>query len=147
MMTMLPISLTIAAGAALLNIWLAMRVGRVRTKEKVFVGDGGSEPVIRRMRAHANYVENTAFVLILIALVELGLGSSIWLWGAGALYLVGRILHALGMDGMGWGRMAGTIITLLTQLGLAITALAAVYMTPVSTTATLVQDSSEVAPE
>lgn len=147
MMTMLPISLTIAAGAALLNIWLAMRVGRVRTREKIFVGDGGSEPVIRRMRAHANYVENTAFVLILIALVELGLGSSIWLWGAGALYLVGRILHALGMDGVRWGRMAGTIITLLTQLGLAITALAAVYMTPVHTTATLVQDSTAVAPE
>ncbi len=46
-----------------------------------------------------------------------------WLWGVGALYLVGRILHALGMDGMMWGRMAGTIITMLTQLGLAGSAL------------------------
>src|SRR3546814_7411888 len=84
----------------LLNIWLAMRVGRVRSKEQVFVGDGGNEPLIRRMRAHSNYVENTAFMLILLILVELGTGSSIWLWGAGALYLVGRVLHALGMDGM-----------------------------------------------
>ncbi|MBL9071556.1 MAG: MAPEG family protein [Sphingopyxis sp.] len=138
-MIILPISLTIAAGAALLNLWLSIRVGRVRTKEKVFIGDGGNDALTRRMRAHANFVENTAFVLILLALVELGIGSSFWLWGVGALYLVGRILHALGMDGMGWGRMAGTIITMLTQLGLAITAVAVVYLTPVSFSSKVVE--------
>ncbi len=138
-MIILPISLTIAAGAALLNLWLMMRVGRVRGAEKVSIGDGGSEPLIRRMRAHSNFVENTAFVLILLALVELGMGSSIWLWAVGALYLVGRILHAIGMDGMMWGRMAGTIITMLTQLGLAITAVAIVYLTPVSFTSKVVE--------
>lgn len=141
MMIILPVSLTIAAGAALLNLWLSVRVGRVRTKEKIFVGDGGNELVTRRMRAHSNYVENTAFVLILLALVELGLGSSLWLWAAGALYLVGRILHALGMDGMMWGRMVGTIITMLTQLGLAIVALAAVYLTPVSFSSTTISET------
>src|SRR3546814_7271758 len=131
----------IAAGAALLNIWLAMRVGRVRSKEQVFVGDGGNEPLIRRMRAHSNYVENTAFMLILLILVELGTGSSIWLWGAGAHYLVGRVLHALGMDGMMWGRMAGAIITMLTQLGLAIVALAAVYTTPTAIVETVAPET------
>lgn len=145
-MIMLPISLTIAAGAALLNLWLIVRVGRVRTREKVFVGDGGNEAVIRRMRAHSNFVENTAFVLILLALVELGIGSSLWLWGAGALYLVARILHALGMDGMMWGRMAGTVITIVTQLGLAITALVAVYLTPVSFASTQIVETEAVAP-
>lgn len=143
-MIMLPISLTIAAGATLLNLWLTVRVGRVRTKEKVYVGDGGNEPLIRRMRAHSNFVENTAFVLILLALVELGLGSSMWLWAVGALYLIGRILHALGMDGMMWGRMAGTIITMGTQLGLAITALAIVYLTPVSFTSSTVTETVAV---
>ncbi len=138
-MIILPISLTIAAGAALLNLWLALRVGRVRTREKVFIGDGGNDLLTRRMRAHSNFVENTAFVLILLALVELGFGSSMWLWAVGALYLVGRILHSLGMDGMMWGCMVGTIVTMLTQLGLALTALAIVYLTPVSITATEVE--------
>ena len=138
-MIILPISLTIAAGAALLNLWLALRVGRVRTREKVFIGDGGNDLLTRRMRAHSNFVENTAFVLILLALVELGFGSSMWLWAVGALYLVGRILHSLGMDGMMWGRMVGTIVTMLTQLGLALTALAIVYLTPVSITATEIE--------
>ncbi|ALH80828.1 MAPEG family protein [Sphingopyxis macrogoltabida] len=145
-MIILPISLTIAAGAALLNLWLTVRVGRVRTQEKIFVGDGGNEAVIRRMRAHSNFVENTAFVLILLALIELGIGSSLWLWGAGALYLVGRILHALGMDGMRWGRIAGTVITIMAQLGLAITALVAVYLTPVSFTSTEIVETEAVAP-
>ncbi len=53
-MFMLPISLTIAAGAALLNLWLATRVGRVRGQEKVSIGDGGNDRLIRRMRAQAN---------------------------------------------------------------------------------------------
>lgn len=145
-MIILPISLTIAAGAALLNLWLSIRVGRVRTKEKVFIGDGGSEMVTRRMRAHSNFVENTAFVLILLALVELGLGSSMWLWAVGALYLVARILHAIGMDGMMWGRMVGTIITMLTQLGLALGALWIVYMTPTSITTTEIEETMVVAP-
>ncbi|WP_428627374.1 MAPEG family protein [Sphingopyxis sp.] len=146
-MIILPISLTIAAGAALLNLWLSIRVGRVRTKEKVFVGDGGNELVTRRMRAHSNFVENTAFVLILLALVELGIGSSMWLWGVGALYLVGRILHALGMDGMMWGRMVGTIITMLTQLGLAGFALFIVYATPTNVTTTEIEQTEVVVPK
>lgn len=146
-MMILPISLTIAAGAALLNLWLTMRVGRVRGQEKVSIGDGGNERVIRRMRAHSNFVENTAFVLILLALVELAAGPSTWLWAVGALYLIGRALHAIGMDGMMWGRMAGTIITMLTQLGLAGFALFTVYATPVTITSTRSFEATEVAPK
>lgn len=138
-MTILPISLTIAAGAALLNLWLTMRVGRVRGQEKVSIGDGGNDRLIRRMRAHSNFVENTAFVLILLALVELGVGSSTWLWAVGALYLIGRILHAIGMDGMMWGRMVGTTITMLVQLGLAGLALFTVYSAPTNITSTVTE--------
>lgn len=123
----LEITLIIAAAAALLNIWLAVRVGRVRTSEKVSVGDGGNEAVIRRMRAHANFVEYTPFFLILLGLVELAWGSNIWLWGAAILFILGRIAHGFGMDGIGKLRMFGTISTLLVLLGLAIYALVIAY--------------------
>lgn len=135
-MLILPISLTMAAAAAIINLWLAIRVGRVRSQEKVFVGDGGNDRVIRRMRAHSNYVENTAFVLILIALIELATGQSTWLWLAGGIYLGGRIAHAFGMEGVMWARFGGTMITILTQLGLAIAALAVVWLTPAEITIT-----------
>lgn len=123
----LEITLIIAAAAALLNIWLAVRVGRVRTSEQVSVGDGGNEAVIRRMRAHANFTEYTPFFLILLGLVELAWGSNIWLWGAAILFILGRIAHGFGMDGIGKLRMFGTFSTLLVLLGLAIYALVIAY--------------------
>src|SRR3546814_10979736 len=95
-MIILPISLTIAAGAALLNLWLALRVGRVRTKEKVFIGDGGNDLPTRRMRAHSNFVENTAFVLTLLPPDEPGFGPSIWPVGVGAPSPLRRLPPAPG---------------------------------------------------
>lgn len=126
---MLSITLTIAAAAALLNIWLMIRCGRVRVSEKVNVGDGGNEMVTRRMRAHANFVESTPFVLILIGTLEATGGTSNWLWYAGIIYILGRIAHAFGMDGgsLAKGRMVGTIVTMLTLLGLAVMAFISVY--------------------
>lgn len=132
----LPITLTIAGVAALINIWLMIRVGQVRTSEKVSVGDGGNEKVIRRMRAHANYGESLPIVLILIGAIELASGSPTWLWLVGGVYMLGRVAHGLGMDGgkFGKGRMIGTILSLLIMLGLAVYAIAIPYMTISATT-------------
>jgi uncharacterized membrane protein YecN with MAPEG domain len=116
----LPISLTTAAAAAILNFWLGIRIGQVRTREKISVGDGGNEALIRRMRAQANFVEFTPFVLILIALIELGVGTSTWLWAVSAVYIIGRIAHAIGMDGNSKARGIGISITLVVMLGLAL---------------------------
>lgn len=112
------ISLATAGAAAIINLWLAIRIGAVRTKSKVMIGDGGNEVLIRRMRAQANFVEYAPFILILIALIEFTSGSSWWLWAASAAFLIARILHALGMDGLKIGRMIGTIVTFGLLLGL-----------------------------
>jgi len=124
MAILLPITISAAAAAAILSIWLMIRVGQVRTSEKVSVGDGGNEKVIRRMRAHANFVESAPFVLALVAVIELAGKGGNWLAWVVAIYFLGRIAHAFGMDGQAFskGRPIGTIITLLTLLGLAIVA-------------------------
>lgn len=78
----LPVTLTFCGVAALINMWLAIRVGQARTREKVSIGDGGNDFVICRMRAHANYVEYTPFVLLLIGALELshsGVATPMWL--------------------------------------------------------------------
>jgi uncharacterized protein len=128
-MLSLPVTLTIAAGAALVNIWLMIRCGQARTKGGVSIGDGGDEFLIRRMRAHANFVESAPFVLVLIAALEVTGGTNNWLWGLGIVYIVGRLGHGLGMDGgtFGKGRMVGTLTTMVTLLGLAGWALWRVY--------------------
>ncbi len=115
---MLPITLMTAGAAAILNLWLAMRTGAVRTKAKVSIGDGGNEMLIRRMRAHANFVEYAPFIIILIGLIEFTTGTSLWLWIASALFLLARVAHPLGMDGLPAGRMIGTLVTFVLLLGL-----------------------------
>tara|TARA_R110001599_G_scaffold247920_5_gene447951 strand:- start:10981 stop:11376 length:396 start_codon:yes stop_codon:yes gene_type:complete len=127
----LPITLTIAGAAALINIWLMIRVGQVRSSEKVSIGDGGNENVIRRMRAHSNYIESAPFVVLLVAAIELASTTSpTWLWIVSGLYLLGRVAHGVGMDNgkFGKGRMVGTIITMLTLLGLGVYSIAIPYL-------------------
>ncbi len=130
----LPVTLTFCGVAALMNFWLAIRVGQARTREKVPLGDGGNDFVIARMRAHANYVEYTPFVLLLIGALELshtGAASPNWLWIVASVYFLGRIAHGLGMDRGAFtkGRAIGTITTMLTLVALGIYAIAVPHMT------------------
>ena len=60
----------------------------------------------------------TPFFLILLALIEMAKGSSTWLWVVSGLFIIGRLAHAFGMDGWKPGRPVGTIITMLSLLGL-----------------------------
>jgi uncharacterized membrane protein YecN with MAPEG domain len=136
----LPITLTMAGAATLLNMWLAYRVGQMRRAHRVSIGDGGALPLVARMRAQANFVEYTPFFLILLGLVELASGPAVWLWAIGAVYILARLLHAFGMDGAPVNklRMIGTATTGLLLGGLAIYALVLPYLdrprpaTPVS---------------
>jgi uncharacterized membrane protein YecN with MAPEG domain len=129
-MIILPITLTAAGAAALINIWLAMRCGRVRTSQKISIGDGGNEALVAATRAQANFVENTPFVLVLLAVIELAWGSPLWLWIVSGVYLLGRVGHGLGMTGtFKSGRLIGTLTTMLVLVGLAIVAIAIPYTT------------------
>ena len=126
-MIVLPVTLCAAAAAAIINLWLSVRVGQMRSSLKVSIGDDAGGPLTARMRAQLNFVENTAFVLVLIAAIELSGSGGRWLaWVSGA-YLLGRVAHGVGMDGgaLGAGRTIGTAITMLTQLGLAVAAVLA----------------------
>jgi uncharacterized membrane protein YecN with MAPEG domain len=124
----LPITLCAVAAAAVINIWLSVRIGQLRQAYKVSVGDGGIEPLQRRMRAQLNFVENTPVVLVMIAAIELARLGNVWLTGAAGIYMLGRVAHGFGMDGgkLGAGRMVGTLVTMLTQLGLAVWAVSIV---------------------
>ena len=142
-MTILPITLTIAAAAAILNIWLGARVSRLRMAHKVSIGDGGVPALAARMRAHANFTEYAPFFLILLGLVELAHGSATWLWLVAILFVLCRILHAFGMDRPAPNalRMIGIGGTMAALIVLAAYALATPYLTPSAAgTATVVVD-------
>jgi uncharacterized membrane protein YecN with MAPEG domain len=121
---LLTTTLTTAAAAAIINIWLSIRCGQIRTKDSISIGHGGSEMLERRMRAQLNFAENTPWVLALVAALELAEKGGQWLPYVAGIYMLGRVAHALGMDGtnLAKGRMIGTLTTMLTLLGLAIVA-------------------------
>lgn len=121
---LLPTTLTTCAAAALIAMWLVMRVGRLRIQFKISHGDGGNEALMRRMRAQLNYVENAPFVLLLVAVIELSDKGGLWLSYVAAIFLLARVAHAIGMDSVAPSRlrMTGVVVTMLTLLGLAVVA-------------------------
>lgn len=109
----LPVTLTIAAAAAVVNLWLAFRIVPIRVKDKVLLGDNGNALLQGRMRAHANFTEYAPFILILLGLIELAGGSTMWLWIAGVVFVIARVAHAFGMDRATSSvpRAAGALVT------------------------------------
>jgi uncharacterized membrane protein YecN with MAPEG domain len=114
------VTLIFAAALALLNLWLGVRVSRVRRTGKVSIGHGNVPGLEARMRAHANFNEYVPIALILMVLIELNVGPSRYLWGIGALLVVARVLHPLGMDRPMPNRLrpAGALLTWVVLLAL-----------------------------
>ena len=104
-----------------------IRIGRVRHAAKIGIGDGGNEALVRRMRAQANFIEQTPLTLILFALVEAAGRGGLWLAPLGAAFMLGRVAHAFGMEENGFkrGRSIGMLTSMLTQLALVVVALGA----------------------
>lgn len=121
---LLPTTLCLAAAAAIVNIWLANRIGQLRQKLHVSIGDGGDDLLARRMRAQLNFAENVPVVLVLVAAIEFSQKGGLWLAIVAAIFMLARLLHAFGMDGgkAGRARAAGIVGTFLIQAGLAVAA-------------------------
>jgi uncharacterized protein len=128
----LPITLTIAGAAAILHVWLSLRVSTLRRPLKIGVGDGGNEQLLRRVRAHGNFAENMPIFLILLGFVELATGGGLWLWGAGIVFVIARIAHAFGMDrgGANLLRMLGILLSWAVLLALGGYAIYTAYTSP-----------------
>ncbi len=103
---------------ALLLIFLSARVGIVRTKEKVNLGDGANPEMIKAIRTQGNYIEYAPAALgglVLLALLNV---SPMVVHIIGGVFFFGRVAHLLGL-GLGvWpqGRMVGTALTMLCLL-------------------------------
>tara|TARA_R110002020_G_scaffold83397_1_gene206936 strand:+ start:329120 stop:329512 length:393 start_codon:yes stop_codon:yes gene_type:complete len=103
----------------LLMLALKMNVGRVRTSEKVGFGDGANEALQRAIRVQGNAVEDVPVVLLgLLGLAALA-APTILIHALGASFLLGRVLHAVGLggsSGSSFGRLVGTLISLIVLL-------------------------------
>jgi uncharacterized protein len=94
----MPITTLFAGLLALLFIALSVRVIGARRGAKVAIGDGGDKILARRARVHANFAEYTPMALLLMGLAESGGAAKMPIWIAGALLLIGRVVHAYGVS-------------------------------------------------
>ncbi len=87
-----------AALLAFLFVALSYRVTQLRRSAQVALGDGGDKLLRRAIRVQGNFAEYVPFALLLLAMAELnGLGA-LWLHTLGAVLLVGRVVHAVGVS-------------------------------------------------
>lgn len=116
------ITLLFAALHALLLIALLVPISRHRHDQRIGLGTGGDEILMRRIRAHGNFIENVPFALLLLVLLELNGLAAPWLWAFGGVLLLARIMHAVGLSrsaGKSFGRFYGTALTWLVILAMA----------------------------
>ena len=117
---MIPVVTSLYAGClALLYLAISGWVVRVRVQQKVYAGDKGDPVMANAMRVHANFAEYVPFGLILILLAELQGTPALALHALGAMLLLGRIMHALGMASLPHKsplRGGGALLTFLVLL-------------------------------
>jgi uncharacterized protein len=111
-----------ASLTALLMIVLTYRVIRLRRSLKIGLGSGGNEALRLANRVHANLVENAPIALLLFAIAESNGLAGVYLHGLGSLWLVARLIHAIGLTrgkgGYHPGRFWGVLLTWAVMLTL-----------------------------
>lgn len=122
-MTMpLPITALYTALLLLVLLALAVNVVRLRMREGISLGDGEDRNLRKAIRAHANGAEYIPAVLIALALLELAGARAGVLWLYGGVFVLGRVLHAIGMlrpRSVNPLRQAGVTLSWLVMLTLA----------------------------
>lgn len=122
-MALVPISALYAALLGILVVILMAAVILLRRSLRIGLGDGGNRDLQRAIRVHGNALECVPIFLVMLAMLELNRGSPTLLHFFGGAFLAGRILHAWGLygsSGPSRGRVAGTAITIIVLIGLAI---------------------------
>ncbi|KAJ3125402.1 hypothetical protein HK098_000289 [Nowakowskiella sp. JEL0407] len=128
-------------------VYALLLAGAARGKLKVSLGDGTYQMIMEQLenntdgevkkqfnpessryfelmqtiRTHANYVENMPYILLMAFIAEANDAprTTSILHGVLALFLVGRILHGIGLhgkNGQGVGRRIGIAITVVSYL-------------------------------
>ena len=93
----LPVTAMVAAGCAILLLILAIDTIRNRLRAKVAFGDGGDTRLTSASRAHGNLAEHAPIVIIMIGLLEYNNADHAVLRWIGAIFLLGRVAHAIGL--------------------------------------------------
>ncbi|MEL6162834.1 MAG: MAPEG family protein [Cyanobacteria bacterium J06628_3] len=94
------ISAIVAAILIILQQSLMLNVGMHRAKTSIGVGVGNDNTLERKARRHGNLAENAGLFIATLTIVELRNAPSIIITVFGAIFVVCRILHAIGFSSL-----------------------------------------------
>ncbi len=112
---MLPITALFTGILGIIFFGLSLRTILGRGKNKVNLGTGDSDDMLRRVRTHANFAEYIPLILIIMGLLEYHGVSNVLLYAYGVVIVLGRGLHFYGLyspQTPGWARIYGMQCTL-----------------------------------
>ena len=109
---------TALSAACLMLIQVALMFSVIKTRGDlgIFIGHGDSDALERKIRAHGNFIENVPTFLVGLLLLELIIGSGLWVAILGAVVVAARLAHALALmanSGVTAGRLIGTFGTVI----------------------------------
>jgi uncharacterized membrane protein YecN with MAPEG domain len=114
---------------ALIVIALAYRVVKLRRIHKIGIGSAGNEPLSLARRVHENLLENAPIAMLLFVVAESNGTSAAVLHIFGTLWIVSRLMHAIGLTqgkgGYHFGRFWGVLMTWAVLVGLVVVNLVA----------------------
>ena len=94
-----PVVASITAGVLIVGqMGLMFAAAMQRRRGRQAIGEGSDPAVLRAARRHGNYAENAAIFVLALALLEV-MGAQRWLLAAlAAVFVAGRIAHAIGLS-------------------------------------------------
>jgi len=119
----IPVTTLITGLLAVAQVPLTVLVSYMRGRTGIQFLDGGNETLLRRIRAHANFVETVPISLVAMACAELAGASSGVLWRGGVCLLLGRAIHVwAALNTRGWGvpRIVAMVLTFYAMAGFGI---------------------------
>ena len=95
----LPVVSAITAGVLIVGqMGLMLTVAGARFRGRQSLGDGDDPKLLQLIRRHGNYAENAAIFVASLALLEMMGAVRPFVIGLAALFIAGRLLHAIGLS-------------------------------------------------
>ena len=126
----IPVTTLITGLLAIVQIPLTILVSYMRGRTGIQFLDGGNETLLRRVRAHGNFVETVPITLLAMACAELSGAPPAILWRGGICLLLGRAIHvyaALNVKGWDIPRIIAMVLTFYAMAGFGIACLRASF--------------------
>ena len=115
-----PVVSALTAGVLIIaQMALLLTVIGTRRRVRQSLGEAGDPALTRAVRRHGNFAENAAIFVVSLALLEMLGAPRLYVVPAAALFVIGRVLHAIGLsqtNTVNLWRVAGVFTTVLAGL-------------------------------